>query len=205
MTASPFAWRWSRAVIVPALVATALSAAACHRSDSNAAAADNIVTDKPESGPFKEFSDAVQRYLAVRSAADQKVQPLKETGDPAKITGREKALGIAIAEARAGAKQGDIFTPSTVPAFARLVKDDFAKRTPADRTAVLEEVPKRVPPKVNETYPTELPLATVPPTLLAKLPTLPPELEYRFLGRHLILRDIKANLIVDFIPDIVPS
>jgi hypothetical protein len=38
-----------------------------------------------------------------------------------------------------------------------------------------------------------------------KLPTLPPELEYRFLGRHLILRDIKGNLIVDFIDNIVPA
>jgi hypothetical protein len=205
MIVSRFAWRSSRAAVVSALVATVLSAAACHQADSNAAESDNIVTDKPDSGPFKEFSDAVQQYLAVRAAADQKVPALKETGDPAKISGREKELGIAIAEARASAKQGDIFTPSSVPAFTRLVKDDFAKRTPADRTAVLEEVPKRVPPKVNETYPTELPLATVPPTLLLKLPTLPPELEYRFLGRHLILRDIKANLIVDFIPDIVPA
>ena len=63
----------------------------------------------------------------------------------------------------------------------------------------------KVPPHINEPYPTTLPLATVPPTLLMKLPTLPPELEYRFLGRHLILRDIKANLIVDYIPDVVPA
>jgi hypothetical protein len=190
---------------VPALVAVAVVSSACHKADSNAAAAENIVTDKPDSGPFKDFSDAVQKYLAVRSVADQKVPPLKETEDPAKISAREKALGMAIAEARAAAKQGDIFTPSTLPEFTRLVHADFGKRAPADRTAVLEEVPRRVPPTVNQPYPTELPLATVPPALLMKLPTLPPELEYRFLGRHLILRDIKANLIVDFIPEIVPT
>ena len=192
--------------IYSAFVATAvLASTSCHRADSNAAEADNIVTNAPEAGPFKPFSESVQKYLAVRSMADQKVQPLKETGDPATISAREKALGDAITEARADAKQGDIFVPSVVPEFSRFVREDFAKRTPADRTAVLEEVPLKVPPKVNETYPTELPLATVPPTLLQKLPTLPPELEYRFLGRHLILRDIKANLIVDFIPDIVPA
>jgi hypothetical protein len=205
MIAARFAWRSSRAVVVPALFATAVLAAACHQADSNAAQADNIVTHKPDSGPFKEFSDAVQQYLAVRAGADQKVVSLKETDDPAKISAREKALGIAIAEARPDAKQGDIFRPSAVPEFARIVRADFGKRSPADRTAVLEEVPLRVPPKLNEPYPTELPLATVPPTLLSRLPTLPPELEYRFLGRHLILRDIRANLIVDFIPDIVPA
>jgi hypothetical protein len=63
----------------------------------------------------------------------------------------------------------------------------------------------KVPPAINTDYPTALPLATVPPGLLLKLPTLPMDLEYRFLGRHLILRDIKANLIVDFIPDAVPA
>ena len=74
-----------------------------------------------------------------------------------------------------------------------------------DQKAILAEVPVKVPPAINTDYPTTLPLATVPPHLLLKLPTLPEELEYRFLGRHLILRDIKANLIVDFIPDVVPE
>jgi hypothetical protein len=39
--------------------------------------------------------------------------------------------------------------------------------------------------------------------LLDVLPRLPEELEYRFVGRDLILRDVKANLIVDFIPGIL--
>ena len=41
--------------------------------------------------------------------------------------------------------------------------------------------------------------------LLRKLPDLPPELEYRIVGRHLILRDVKANLIVDVLRDVVPT
>jgi hypothetical protein len=32
-----------------------------------------------------------------------------------------------------------------------------------------------------------------------------PELEYRIVGRHLILRDVKANLIVDILRDVVPT
>jgi len=86
----------------------------------------------------------------------------------------------------------------------RNIVEDFTARPPKDQRAILIEVPMKSPPSINTDYPTKLPLATVPPGLLLKLPTLPDDLEYRFLGRHLILRDIKANLIVDFIPDVVP-
>ena len=55
------------------------------------------------------------------------------------------------------------------------------------------------------TYPTTLPLETVPGKLLRVLPQLPEVLEYRILGRHLILRDVKANLVVDFVRDAVPT
>ena len=55
---------------------------------------------------------------------------------------------------------------------------------------------------VNQAYPDGLPLQSMPPSLLLNLPRLPKELEYRFVGRELILRDIPANLIVDVIPDL---
>jgi hypothetical protein len=41
--------------------------------------------------------------------------------------------------------------------------------------------------------------------LLDALPRLPEGLEYRFMGNDLILRDTKANLIVDFINNAVPT
>jgi hypothetical protein len=34
------------------------------------------------------------------------------------------------------------------------------------------------------------------------LPELPKELEYRFVGRELVLRDIAANLVLDVVQDI---
>jgi hypothetical protein len=53
---------------------------------------------------------------------------------------------------------------------------------------------------VNETYAKKHPLATMSPKLLLLLPDLPKDLEFRFVGRHLILRDARANMIVDKIP-----
>ena len=53
--------------------------------------------------------------------------------------------------------------------------------------------------KVNAKYPRRAPLPTVPPNLLARLPQLPEDVEYRIVGKDLILRDVDANIIVDFI------
>jgi len=57
---------------------------------------------------------------------------------------------------------------------------------------------------VNDVYPESLELTTTPPTLLTKLPQLPQELAYRFVGRDLTLKDTKAGLIVDLIPNVIP-
>ena len=58
--------------------------------------------------------------------------------------------------------------------------------------------------RVNDVYPEEIPLTTMPPTLLRLLPALPMELAYRIIGRALVLQDIKTNVIVDFLPDAIP-
>jgi hypothetical protein len=63
--------------------------------------------------------------------------------------------------------------------------------------------PKSVTLKVNARYPDSQPLPTMPPNILASLPRLPEQLEYRIIGRNLILRDVPANLIVDFIPNAI--
>jgi chorismate mutase len=157
----------------------------------------------PPSPELTEFFGRLDAYLQVRARAESKVPELKETSDPGKISAREKALADALRVERAEARQGEIFTDKAAAVFRRIIAADFEKRRPVERAAVLEEVPLKVPPSINTDYPTSLPLATVPPSLLTELPTLPDGLEYRFLGRHFILRDTKANLIVDFVPDVV--
>jgi len=172
-----------------------------NRLDAKSGEAPNPVEDPR----FKDFFDHVRAYMKIHKAADAKVPSLKETSDPKQVSTREKALADEIRKERAGAQQGEVFSPSAAKEIGLVVAEDFKSRPLRDQKAILVEVPMKVPPSINTDYPTTLPLATVPPSLLQKLPTLPEELEYRFLGRHLILRDIRANLIVDFIPDVVPE
>lgn len=91
------------------------------------------------------------------------------------------------------------------PYFVKIVQDDFKKRSAADRKALVHELPRGAKVAINTMYPTTLPLITFPAALLRALPDLPPELEYRIVGRHLLLRDVKANLIVDALYDVVPT
>jgi hypothetical protein len=53
-------------------------------------------------------------------------------------------------------------------------------------------------------FPAANEMATMPPSLLRALPPLPVELEYRLVGEHLVLRDVKAAMILDYIPNAVP-
>ncbi|HET7746031.1 MAG TPA: hypothetical protein VFM29_01940, partial [Vicinamibacteria bacterium] len=67
------------------------------------------------------------------------------------------------------------------------------------------EVKTTFPLTVGGIYPDGAPFSSVPPDLLMKLPQLPDQVRYRFVGRALILRDTEANVILDFIPDVVPD
>ena len=42
------------------------------------------------------------------------------------------------------------------------------------------------------------------PSVLALLPELPPELEYRFVGRDLVLVDLFGSVVVDVLRDSLP-
>lgn len=150
------------------------------------------------------FQKQVQEYMKRHNEAEGKVPNLKRTDDPVEISKREKELAQMIMTLRAGAQPGEIFTKEAAAHFTTIIREDFSKRSAVDRRAIGHELPKSVKVSINTEYPTTLPLLTFPPALLQKLPDLPPELEYRIVGHHLILRDVKANLIVDAIYDVVP-
>ena len=159
----------------------------------------------PQGAATLEFKKHIDAYLKIHNEAEAKVPNLKKTDDPKEIADREKALGETIMTLRAGAQPLEIFTAEYQPYFVKIVQDDFKTRSAADRKAIVSELPAKMKVDINTVYPTTIPLATFPPALLLKLPDLPPELEYRIVGRSLILRDVKANLIVDILRDVVPT
>ena len=90
------------------------------------------------------FQKTVADYVKVHNEAESKIPALSETRDPAKISAREAALGVAITALRAGARPGDIFVPEVQPVFVEAVRRDFSTRTAVDRKAMVEELPKQI-------------------------------------------------------------
>lgn len=181
--------------------ALATTVSACAMAPASPAAAQDGTQVNEYGAAVKAFRDRADAYLVLHRKAASTVPALKETDDPAKLTAREQALGEAIRQARPDAAEGDLFGPDLAPRIRRIVRRDWARRPAADRAAMMEDIPPNAVADVNKTYPSVLPLATFPATLLAALPPLPEGLEYRFVGRHLIIRDVAANIVVDVLRD----
>lgn len=154
-----------------------------------------------------DFNARVKKYVDIHKAAAKGDAKLKQTENPAEITAAQDALAAKIRAARADAKQGDIFTAEIRNRFRRLVAPELKGEDGQDAKAVLKEdapTPAQIPFKVNAKYPEGVPLPTVPANILLNMPTLPEPLEYRFIGKHLVLLDTGANIIVDFMLNALP-
>jgi hypothetical protein len=158
----------------------------------------------------KEFKERIDKYLAIQKKAVGSVpSQSKEVADPALIVKHEKQVADAIRALRPNAMPGEIFTPWLRGVIAKAVKEQVQGARGKDaKDSILDEgnpkgkeatVPVNI--KVNGGYPQDAPLSTVPPSVLLALPPLPKEIEYRFVGRNLILRDTKANIVVDILTD----
>jgi hypothetical protein len=103
------------------------------------------------------------------------------------------------------AKPGDIFTLQVRALFRRLMYAELKGEDGPETKATIagHDGPPKIPLKVNTKYPGSAPLPTVPANLLARLPQLPEDVEYRIVDKDLILRDVDANIIVDFIPNAI--
>ena len=160
----------------------------------------------PTQTVFDEFAKRVDAYMDVRKSIVDSVGDLDPTKSQAEITTRATGLANGVIARRAQAKPGDIFTPEFAALVSTLIKEEYKRRSISvqeTRGDQQDELPD-FKPAVNQLYPTTYPLATFPATLLPLLPSLPDQLEYRVVQHYLVLRDIEANLILDYMPNAVP-
>ena len=151
------------------------------------------------------FEARVKEYVALHEKLESTLPGFPKRGTPEQIEKNQRALGDLIKAARRDAKPGEFFTPGMQTLVRRILADILSG--PDGKTvkaSIMDEnpgVPKLV---LNERYPSSVPLSTMPPQVLAPLPKLKGELEYRFLGSRLILLDTEADIIIDFTDDVVP-
>ena len=158
-----------------------------------------------DAAAIEQFHAEIEKYLEVRRGLLDEVPGPKAESTAVELNNASDALAAAIRRRRPDTKPGAIFTPTIAEALRRRI-------SAAVRAANLEPVLAGIDdegvgiarPSVYLRFPAAAQLATMPPSLLAALPELPKELEYRIVGTYLVLRDIDAALVLDFIPGAVP-
>ena len=154
---------------------------------------------------FKVFSERVDEYVQLHKSVEATLPRLKPTDLPEMITAHQQALARKIRETRLHAHRGDVFTHQASEAFRHAIRSEFqGPHAPNARATIQQGSPlKTVRLRLNQAYPEGVPYTTVPPTLLLKFPKLPAEVAYQIVGRDLVLLDVKANLVVDLIPEAI--
>jgi hypothetical protein len=164
-----------------------------------------LLADLP-AAQWSKFNRRIDGYLAVRRQVEQVVTGPRVSSDRQEILKAADALAGAIQTARAAARQGDIFSPTIAADFRRQIRSVLTRDGRRAGDLVADRAPEHRPlvqPIVNDRFDWELD-AVMPPALIEGLPPLPDELQYRFVGRDLMLIDIVAGLVVDVLPRALP-
>ena len=198
-----------RIIGVCQLVVAALTIAACGPTMPPAIA-------PPQPNPaFDPFRVVLQAYIdqtqAVRKRAAEAAEKVPgksgtTTGAETSVRTRQNDLAEALRTTlRPNARQGELFMPQIAPALRRHIAEAF--NSPM-RDLLIDELAEQNTQPANSTVPAinqELTAPRVPPRLSEILPPLPKQLEYDFAGRTLVLRDVDAELVIDFLPDALPE
>lgn len=159
-----------------------------------------------EDQTLADFEKRVEAYADMHKRIESSITSLPEEATPEQIDRNQRELGRLLTAERAGAKQGDLFTPD-IQTLARehLARMFAGKDGDGIKASVMDENPVDMAVHVNQRYPDEIPMSTMPPEVLQLLPKVPEELEYRFVGRHLVMLDAPAHIIADYIPNVIPE
>jgi hypothetical protein len=131
------------------------------------------------------FEARLEAYVALRTQLETSLQA------------RGRALAERIRTARAEAKQGDLLTPALSVEIRKSLRRELNAHV---WKVIMDDNPGELPSQVNDEYREGQPLSTMPSNMLAALPKLPRDIEYRFIERHLVLLDTRAKIILDRIP-----
>jgi len=151
-----------------------------------------------------DFGQRAKQYLDWREKTVGKTP--SPVNSPEKIVAARHDLANKVRVGRAGAKQGEVFSSEIADYFRREIAATLnGYHGKQIRSSLRHSEPTEMELQVNQSYPERVALQSTPPTLLLNLPELPNGLEYRILGRELVLRDSDANIIVDYVPNALPD
>jgi hypothetical protein len=152
-----------------------------------------------------DFEKRSKDYSNMRESLETELPKLPKDATPEQIEAHKAAFMKAVQNSRRAAKHGEIFTPDAARVIRAIIAGEYRGKDRAElRKMVMDAEVKTVPLKINFPYPEETEQLEMPPALLLKLPQLPKQLRYRFVGQNLLLVDRENGLIVDYMSNALP-
>ena len=187
------------------LAAIVLSVA-CHTGRASGppagqpAAASRVADSPADTQALSGFVERLKQYTELHNRLEKTLPPLPKETTPEVMGKHQRALD------RKNARRGDLFTPAGERAIRRILAEVFSGPDGATfKSTIMDENPSTVKLAVNRRYPDDVPLSTMPPQVLARLPKLPDDLEYRFIGPRLVLLDVHSHTVADYIESVLPK
>jgi hypothetical protein len=174
------------------------------KTDNPALAPPPVVTPA-EKAAVRSFENEVKEYVKLRNKVREQAPKLSKDATPEQIHAYQKTLEESMRAARKNARRGELFKPDVADYIRRTLKTEFQGKDRKDiRDIVFETELQGVVLRVNYPYAQSAELSEMPATLLTKLPQLPKEVRYRFVGRNMLLVDRESNVIIDYMPEALP-
>ena len=154
-----------------------------------------------------DFYSRIEQYVELRHrvrAHLPRIQPERAANDPMTNAESRDSMAERLRRERSEAQHGGIFTKAIAVTVRERLDPQIRGAAAAEtRSSIRDDAPTPFVLRINDSYPFAASFATMPGAVLAVLPALPPGLEYRIVGSHLILRDTEANLIVDYLLNVM--
>jgi hypothetical protein len=171
----------------------------------NAALAEPVVVSPADKAAIDVFEKQLKDYIELRNKVRANAPKLSKDSTPEQIQAFRTTLQQSLRSARPHAKRGELFRPETADFIRRTLKTEFQGKDRQElREQIFETETQGVVLRVNYPYAQSAELSEMPATLLTKLPPLPKELRYRFVGRNMLLVDRESDVIIDYMPDALP-
>ena len=197
--------RYFTTITLGLLVSLAGVDASLGQSTQSAALAPPAVVSPADKAAIDTFEKQVKAYVELRNKIRENAPKLSKDSTPEQIHAYRTALEQSLRNARAGAKRGELFRPEAADYIRRTLKTEFQGKDRQElRDKVFETELQGVVLRVNYPYAQSAEFSEMPATLLAKLPQLPKEVRYRFVGRNMLLVDRESDVIIDYMPDALP-
>lgn len=155
----------------------------------------------PDEVVLADFVERANGYMNLRRGL---LTPATNPPGVPQSVAAQRELAQLIRAARRNAGQGEIITPAIAQVLRSALNPEVRGLSSAGtRASIRDDAPPQFALNINDAYPEGASRSTVPPNVLHVLPHLPDGLEYRIVGNHLVLVDVGASLIVDYLVNVM--